>query len=178
MVQWILNKAKTSTEKFFVPLMKVIALSRLPPAFFTALSFICGIGAVLNVQERELFFLFAALSLIFDVVDGHLARFLKKESKVGMWLDYGSDRMIEGLLILVTPIDYLLVLITLSTFLVHQLLFIFVKRTLFFGRMLLMVFFFLGLFKIGIILCLIGYVLGILWQCNKVRKRPSRTIDF
>src|SRR3989344_9454987 len=134
MVQWILNKTKAKTEKFFVPLMKIIALSRLPPAFFTLLSFLFGIGAVLNVQHQVFFFVFAALSLIFDIVDGHLARFLKKESQSGKWLDYGSDRIIEGLLILVTPIDYLLVLITLSTFLVHQLLFIFVKRTLFFGR--------------------------------------------
>ena len=172
MVQWILNKTKAKTEKFFVPLMKVIAPSHLPPAFFTALSFLFGILAVVNVKRTLLFVIFAALSLIFDVIDGHLARFLKKESYTGKLLDYFSDRSIEGLLILVAPVDILLVIRTFSLFLIHQLIFLFIEDTAFFGRTLLMIFFAFGLFKEGLIVVLIGYSLGILWQVKKkvVRK--------
>ncbi len=165
MTNYLINTAKEKTERFFRPLMRVLKKTKASPNFLTLCAFLSGAISVVFLRTKYFGF-FAALSVLFDIFDGHLARYANRVTELGKWLDYSSDRSVELLLILFSHVPRL-VEITALLFLVHQFLFIFKERTIFPARTFLMVFFFFGYLKEGLYFAIVCYSLGIIWQLTK-----------
>ena len=70
---------------------------RLKPNFVTVLSFLVGVIAAIEFSRSNYISgaLLLQLSLIFDCVDGEVARYTKQFSRFGAWLDALSDRVKE-----------------------------------------------------------------------------------
>ncbi|HZX12149.1 MAG TPA: CDP-alcohol phosphatidyltransferase family protein, partial [Candidatus Nanoarchaeia archaeon] len=132
-------------------------------------SLVCGVLAVVFIERKFYFILLSVLSLVFDILDGNLARFIKKETEFGKWADHIADRSVEFLLIIAAPAALGLKLVTGVLFLAQQLLFLKTK-TIFFGRALMMAFFAFGFFESGVIVAGVVYLSGLLWQLKKFLK--------
>ena len=170
----LLKATKRRSDVLLGPVMKQVNKLCVHPHGWTFFSFLSGVLAVVFLQKRIYFIVFCVLSLVFDIVDGHLARYSKRDTILGKWLDYSSDRSIEFLLIVFAPISNELRIFVLTLFLLHQLLFIFVVDTVFFGRTVLMLFFALNLFNIGSRIVLGVYGVGILWQLRKFLRKKAK----
>ena len=157
---------KRKTEFFFHPPTKLLAKAGIHPFVLTFISFSFGLFAVYFLKNQALFFIFSGLSLLFDMFDGHLARYLHKTSKLGGYLDYTFDRIIEMSLLIFSTVRPLLILIAVFLFGVHQILFSF-KKILLPARTLLMIFFVLQLFEIGMYSAIVTYFFGIILQLKK-----------
>ncbi len=96
-------KFKYLKDFVILPFTKFFNWLNFKPIHLTFIALILGLISVYFLAEgkNNLFFILILLKIIFDGFDGALARFQKKESKLGFWLDYGSDRLIT-LLILFT----------------------------------------------------------------------------
>lgn len=72
------------------------------PVYLTIISLAFGLVAVyfLAIGKSLIFLYFILLKIVFDGFDGSLARYQKKDSKLGFWLDYGSDRLITSAIML------------------------------------------------------------------------------
>jgi len=165
----LLRFFKRKSASFLVPVVKPFAWFGIHPLVLTFFSLVCGVLAVVFIERKFYFILLSVLSLVFDILDGNLARFIKKETEFGRFADNAADRSVEFLLIIAAPVALGLKLVTGVLFLAQQLLFLKTK-TMFFGRTLLMIFFAFGLFELGVMLVSIVYVLGILWQLKKLLK--------
>ena len=171
MSNYLINTVKEKTEHLFFPVMKVLKKLKLRPNFLTLCSFLSGAVAVILLRT-DYFAFFAVLSVVFDIFDGHLARYTNRVTELGAWLDHTSDRSVELLLILFAPVAHFFLLVACFLFILHQLLFIFVERTIFPARTILVAFFIFKLFSLGIYISIVFYVLGICWQLLKYfRKR-------
>lgn len=170
MSTYFLGIIKKKTNFLFTPLMKLLAKSKVHPNVLTIFSFLTGIIAVLNIENRSIFILFGILTIFFDMLDGHLARYTKKVTRLGKHLDVISDRTIELLLILAAPVNPSLMLITALIFLLHHGLYYWVE-TAFFFRTLLIVAFALQQFTLGMYVALAVYVLSTLWQLRELIKK-------
>ena len=169
MTTYLLDVLKEKTESLFTPLMKVFAKTKIHPNFLTLLSFLTGLIAVFNIQNKSAFIIFGVFTVFFDILDGHLARYIKRVTKLGKHLDMLSDRTIELLLILLAPVNVSLMLVVLVLFVVHHVLYYWVEN-IFFTRTLLIIFFALQLFEVGMYVSLVVYIIGTLWQVRKLIK--------
>ena len=125
----IVAKTKKAVKKFVEPIIKIIAKTGISPAIVTLFSFLCGISSVYFLfKNQTLFIVFALLAILFDIIDGHLARYLHKESKIGYWLDQGNDRFINFLMLLKYNIIFGTYWIVLPLYVIHYFLF-FVFKT-------------------------------------------------
>ena len=171
----LLRVSKEKTEHWFTPIMRLIAKTKVHPNFLTMCSFLSGLCAVIFLKEKGLFILFGVLSITFDILDGHLARYANKVTDLGAFLDEGSDRSIELLLIIFSPVQKELIFLAICLFVIHQLLFLFFVRTKFFARTLLIVIFAVQLYSVGVLVAVTIYGLGIFWQLIQISKKCSRS---
>lgn len=82
-------------DKALVPILRFLAYLKFTPNFVSFLSLVFGLIAVYFLLTSLLwFYIFLIISLIFDVLDGSLARYLKKTSKNAYWIDYLIDRFV------------------------------------------------------------------------------------
>ncbi len=164
----LIENLKKKTNNILRPLLKIISKTSIHPTTLTFFSFLTGILAIISLKQKPYFIFFAAASLLFDILDGHLARFLHADSELGKWLDYGADRSIEFLLILFSPANEILIAVTLSLFAIHQTIFLTKIKTAFFARSLMILFFAFGFFVKGLYAASGIYISGILWQVYKI----------
>jgi phosphatidylglycerophosphate synthase len=100
--RWLQN----ITNRFLAFLLvRLIAKSKIQPAYLTLFSLILGgTCALLLLQNLPLSRLFASIilfsSLILDSADGQLARLKKQISKKGDWFDKISDRIKENAILI------------------------------------------------------------------------------
>ncbi|MFH0818663.1 MAG: CDP-alcohol phosphatidyltransferase family protein [Patescibacteria group bacterium] len=73
----------------------------LSPNFFTTISFISGIITAWLFANNQLIVgsLLLLITLIFDCVDGQLARLISKQSKLGEWYDHYTDKIKDVLIL-------------------------------------------------------------------------------
>lgn len=89
------GKFKEFKDSMVLPFSRLFNWLHFKPIYLTAISFIAGFIAVyfLALGDNEIFLYWILVKIIFDGFDGALARFQKKDSKLGFWLDYGTDRL-------------------------------------------------------------------------------------
>lgn len=88
-------------EQLLLPILKLLYLKfRLSPNQLSFLSFLIGSLSVFFIilEKLEFAFLFLLLALIFDALDGAVARYFKLESKLGERLELIFDRINEAML--------------------------------------------------------------------------------
>lgn len=159
----VLIFAKQKSQRFLLPVVRLLACCGVAPLHLTVLALLFGLLAIFFFDEHYLFALFGSLHILCDLFDGALARFLDQESHLGKILDAFSDRLIEGLLLVVAPVSLTLTLWALGLFFVQQIFFVWTSMALY-ARSLLFFFFVIGFFVPGVITALILYSAGILWQ--------------
>ena len=169
MSNYYLNILKEKTNFLFDPLIRVLAKTKIHPHFFTLLSFLSGLVAVFNIENRSTFILFGILTIFFDIVDGHLARYTKRVTTLGKYLDVHSDRIIELLLIVFAPVNHSLIIVAVVLFLAHHFLYYWVE-TAFFFRTFLVFGFALGVYKAALVIAIIVYVASSVWQVKELLK--------
>ena len=87
-------------ERFVAPISHALSRFGIKPNVLTLFSFLCGLACVyFFLSDWTYFVIFAALHLLFDVLDGSVARFSGAVSKQGKWMDWWSDRTIAFLII-------------------------------------------------------------------------------
>ncbi len=91
-------KLKEFKDSMVLPFAKFFNWLHFKPIYLTIISLIAGFVAVyfLALGDAEIFLYWILVKIIFDGFDGSLARYQKKDSKLGFWLDYGSDRLITS----------------------------------------------------------------------------------
>jgi hypothetical protein len=95
-VQW----SREIRNKRFIPVATFLTKIKISANIMTSISLIFGLLAVFFLFDRIwLFVLFGTLHLIADGFDGVIAS-LSKETKLGKYLDYSTDRLVELLIIL------------------------------------------------------------------------------
>lgn len=171
-------KSKKAVKKYILPVIKLTAKTGLRPNFFTLTSFISGLLSIYFLFNNNLLFaIFSVIAIIFDTVDGNLARYLKVESKLGFYLDQGNDRTINFLLFL----KYILIFgkywFILPMYILHYaLFFIFKTKEVMYVRTFIVIFFIIGGFfykayNWGMIGSIILLSVGIILQIFEFWKR-------
>jgi phosphatidylglycerophosphate synthase len=160
--------------RIFWPVSKFLASIGVTANKMTLVSFLMGIASVIFLFKNNwLFVLFAALHLLCDVLDGEIARFTKKATNYGVWLDHCADMFITLLLLGKTyfyigqfEIPLLLYWSVVVLYAVHNLIFIISKRTLsmIYSRTLILILFAFGFVMYAYYLILIVNALGIAFQ--------------
>lgn len=171
-------KSKKTAKRYMLPVIKLIAKTGLKPNFFTLISFISGILSVYFLFNNNLLFaIFSVIAIVFDIIDGNLARYLKVESKLGFYLDQGNDRTINFLLFL----KYILVFekywFILPLYILHYLLFfIFKTKEVMYVRTFIVIFFIIGgffdkVYSWGMISSIILLSVGVILQIFEYAKK-------
>lgn len=102
------KKVKRLKDQIFEPLIKLLSFTKVSPVFISILSLIFGIAAAISLATSKIFFIeLMFISLLFDWLDGSLARFKNngQNSPKGFWLDYSFDRIV---VIAVMIVSYLM----------------------------------------------------------------------
>lgn len=177
----IVAKTKKAVKGFAEPFIRIIAKTGISPAVLTLFSFLFGIASVYFLFENQaLFIVFSLLAILFDIIDGSLARHLNKESKLGFWLDQGNDRLVNFLMLLKYNIVFESYWIVLPLYIIHYLLFfVFKTKNVIYTRTVLVGFFVFGYFdlfgyngfELGMIATILLLLLGILLQIIEFARR-------
>lgn len=146
----IVAKSKKAVERFIEPVVMVIAKTGISPNLFTLFSFLFGIVSVYFLFKNQAWFIvFSLLAILFDIIDGNLARYLNKESRLGFWLDQGSDRLVNFLMLLKYNIVFGAYWVVLPLYAVHYFLFfVFKTKNVIYTRAVLVGFFIFGSFSL------------------------------
>jgi len=96
------SKVRIWYERAFIPLGKFFGKLGISPNMVTVLSIFVGCVMVFYLWQRNLIagLITFGIAAFLDILDGSIARAMKKTSKFGMLLDHVSDRCVEFLLIL------------------------------------------------------------------------------
>ncbi|MBN2367638.1 CDP-alcohol phosphatidyltransferase family protein [Candidatus Woesearchaeota archaeon] len=94
-------KEKYYPKKIYRIIGKTLSLLPFGPYFYTGLSFLLGAAGLLFSFSQNIitaFFCFA-LSGFLDICDGALAKYMKKTSEMGAFIDGVSDRFVDFFLV-------------------------------------------------------------------------------
>ncbi|MBW2963742.1 CDP-alcohol phosphatidyltransferase family protein [Candidatus Woesearchaeota archaeon] len=175
-VKWF-RKQRT---KYLMPLGKLFVKLRIKALYLTILAFGLGVVAVYYLFLNNFYFvLFGVLHLIFDGLDGVVARVNNKETKFGAHFDNISDRSIVVLALIKSYFyfnDYF-VLIVLAIYLLHHLIYIFsnLESKVAYSRLLTLVLYFLGFYVLGYFLVGAISLYGLAQQFNYFLKKKFTT---
>lgn len=160
-------QSKKVTSRFILPIVKIISKTGITPNILTALSFISGLISIYFLfSSRLLFAIFIILSVIFDILDGNLARYTKKKTKFGSYLDDTSDRFVNLLMILKYNFVFGLYWLAPVLFILHYWIikFFFKVKNVIYVRTFLAIFFIFAFYNIGMLIISLLLALGILIQ--------------
>lgn len=92
-------------RKYFQPLLNLLAkflANKFSANSVTAFALVTGLAGSISIAVgfRYMALVFLALSALFDVLDGSIARLTKSSSTKGCYLDLISDRLVESALML------------------------------------------------------------------------------
>lgn len=91
----ISKKVKSKKDFVVMPIVRLFDYLKFTPSMVSILVLVFGIiAAVFLRYSKNLFLLFIFIAFLLDLIDGALARYQKKVSKKGGWLDYTSDRLV------------------------------------------------------------------------------------
>lgn len=173
-----LQKTKKRAKRFILPFVKVIAKTGISPHFITLLSFLSGLLSVYFLfYNNLLFIIFSVLAVILDILDGNLARYIRKESMWGFYADQLNDRGINFLLLLRYNIAFGSLWIVLPLFLIHYFLFFALKtKSVIYVRAILVLFFigggfFYPAYYLGVLVSALLLALGIILQTIELINR-------
>ena len=92
------NEMRKKKDVVFLPLLRFCVYYQLTPSTLSVLGLFFGVVSLLFLFTNYWFFvLLMSVSLIFDFIDGSLARYTKQVSNFGKYLDFAVD---HGLMIL------------------------------------------------------------------------------
>ncbi|MFQ6050937.1 MAG: CDP-alcohol phosphatidyltransferase family protein [Candidatus Hydrothermarchaeota archaeon] len=95
----MIGKYREEVEAYLEPLMPLLARIGITPNLLTVLTLVFGLFAsycyAVNLELIGGIMLLISASL--DVIDGSLARFLKKATSLGSFIDSVLDKIVEGL---------------------------------------------------------------------------------
>lgn len=160
------DNIKVKFSGFFLPTVKFMNRINVQPNLLTSFSLIFGLlSAYFLFYNNGLFILFIGLSLIFDILDGQLARYSEKTTKFGVYFDTCSDRLVQISLLLKAawfyPISYYVIII----YFLHFMIFLFMKKKIiFYSRTAMIIFFAFGFYELGILYTLLLSLYGIIKQ--------------
>lgn len=170
----IVAKTKKAVRGFIEPFIKIIAKTGISPNVFTLFSFLFGIASVYFLFKNQVgFIVFSLLWILFDIIDGHLARYMNKETKAGYWLDTGNDRLINFLMLLKYNIVFGAYWVVIPLYVIHYFLFfVFKTKNVIYTRAILVGFFIFGsfslfgynCFELGMIVTIGLLVIGLIIQ--------------
>lgn len=177
----IVAKAKKAVKEFIEPFIRIIAKTKISPNVFTLFSFLFGIASVYFLfKNQALFIIFSLLWVLFDIIDGHLARYMNKETNAGYWLDTGNDRLVNFLMLLKYNIVFGAYWIVLPLYVIHYLLFfVFKTKNVIYTRAILVGFFIFGYFNLfgyscfefGMIVTIVLLIIGLIIQAVEFARR-------
>lgn len=97
----IVEKSRHLRNKIFDKPANLLIKLKVSPNMITSLSFLSGlVAAYFLFQNYWLFFIFGVLHLLLDGLDGVVARKANKETKLGMYLDLITDRLVNLVLLI------------------------------------------------------------------------------
>ncbi len=146
--------------------------SRLPfsPNVYTFLGLVSGcLGAYYLFVNHFLFIFFCLLHLFFDVCDGGLARYTQTTSRFGQWFDFTVDRVVQLLLLLKVAFLFPWAFVVVGVYIVHNLVYVYFQKTVYYSRTLMMGFFALQLYVVGVAFVGLVSVYGLFRQLFKSR---------
>ncbi|MBS3076038.1 CDP-alcohol phosphatidyltransferase family protein [Candidatus Pacearchaeota archaeon] len=86
---------KKHKDNFFIPFLKFFERIDISPSMLTIISFILGIVSIFFLfTNKIIFIILILLHLLLDGLDGSLARYQKKVSKIWGDIDYYSDHIV------------------------------------------------------------------------------------
>jgi phosphatidylglycerophosphate synthase len=92
----IVEKSRKFRNKIFDKPADLLVKLKVSPNMITFISLLCGIAAAYFLfQNYLLFFLFGLLHLFLDGLDGVVARKANKQTKLGIYLDLITDRLVN-----------------------------------------------------------------------------------
>ncbi|MBS3176192.1 CDP-alcohol phosphatidyltransferase family protein [Candidatus Woesearchaeota archaeon] len=155
LMSWFREEAAIFTN----PLARRLHKLGVKPNLITTLSFLSGLAAVYFLfYNHAIFVFFGVLHLLFDGLDGSLARVSQTSSLFGKWYDYATDRTITFLLLAKCALVYETVFWILLAYFCHHLIYVLCKGEIivFYGRTILLVSLILGydwfgLYAVGVI---------------------------
>jgi phosphatidylglycerophosphate synthase len=101
------HEAKRLKDNVVLPVSKFLHKLNVSPSFLSVLGLISGlVGAFFLVYSPKWVWLFILLHLIFDNLDGALARYTNTASLKGEWQDYAIDRIVRIAYIISTIIIF------------------------------------------------------------------------
>lgn len=176
-----LKRSKKKFEFWSRPLIIKLDKLNVSPHLLTLISFLFGIGSVYFLFANWTGFVLCMLfAIIFDILDGGLARYSMKDSALGFYLDNLNDRLINLLLLfkfcIVFP-SFIVGWIVLGLFIMHYGLFLLFKtENVIYVRTVTVIFLALGIFsdliyKLGIVIIMIMLFMGILLQMIEFRRK-------
>ena len=89
------KRGKKIKDRVIRPILSGLDIIGVLPAYITALSLISGIAAAILLQYSVNYFVIVIVAcIIFDGLDGSLARYQKSASEKGWWTDYLTDLIV------------------------------------------------------------------------------------
>lgn len=89
-------RIKKNKDAFVQPFLKLLVRVHITPNFLSFFALIFGLGAAAAFGfSGKSFLILIILNLLFDIIDGPLARYKNQDSNKGFWLDYSFDRIVS-----------------------------------------------------------------------------------
>ena len=169
---------RKNISKPLIPLFHIFERIKLNPNHLTLIGLLLGLFGVyyFYIGNHLLFTIFILIHILFDVLDGNYARYLKNWKNRGEYLDFSVD---SGLVVVLLIISYLmnivntkLILISIILFLIHHIWHLLskLKSPWAPSRTWLFVFYVFSLFILGIWITLILSLFGIILQIIEIIK--------
>lgn len=175
----IVKWSRKMRSKYLGPLGKFFSKIGIKATYVTVLAFIFGAVAVYFLFRDNFYFvLFGVLHLLFDGLDGVIAR-ATKPTKLGAHLDNISDRAIIFLVLIKSYFFYndYFILVVLGMFVLHHLIYSFsgLKGKVVYCRFLVLVLYFLGFYVFGYFIVGVLSLFGLSLQLNDYIKKKFTT---
>lgn len=176
-------RIKKNKDAFVQPFLKLLIKAGITPNFLSFSALIFGLGAAFAFGFSEkLFLIFIILNLLFDIIDGPLARYKNQDSDKGFWLDYSFDRIVSLAVMiniyLIQPKNDTIYLWAVLVYLVVHLIYARYRKSLIliYGHpiyYLLLVFNVLYASIFALVLDLLNILIFVIYLCFSFRKRHS-----
>ena len=167
---WWLKKSRRLRSALLGPFAKGLVKLGVKANHVTALSLACGAAAAFFLfRDRTIFITLIVLHLVFDALDGVVAR-ADRKNKDGEFIDYMSDRLVTLILLSAAFLNLWnqIIIAAIVLKLVHHLIFVFSRfRTpVLYSRTFFALFYVFGFYNLGALFVVVTNALGIILQVH------------
>ena len=156
LVHWV----RKTSDTLCMPFVHILARFHIHPNILTILSCLSGLLAVYYFQHLSFFLLFGIFHLVFDKLDGVLARTTKQATVKGQWLDHCSDRIVEAALLVQLAPLVLYGWWVVSFYIVYNFLYPFTHKELYFARTILFILVPFQFYTLAFAIATCSYLIG------------------